>query len=567
MNQEEKTPQNQLDSKTDSVHINLRGKDLTRFPQLDKILNYQSILMQYNKISSFETLPECPNMRKLYLDFNLITSFEKAKKQPKLSTISLIDNPISKNSLIGIMAYIVFGQRIRSVNGEFLSIDDIKMAQRLEPIIRHFLIEGYLLTSLKPITLQHSKTQEIIELNIPQRKNSVSSRKPGNLSVNSSFSPKKRSKHLSPRIPKKKGSPLPDPKNLPVRPNTPKPNSNFSNQANVIPKKSNSFMNAPPLIKVENTNSSTNSSSEPPLKDDNLEKKIDEIPLFIPLPNQNQKESQVNIQQRKSRSRQTPKLKQADPLATPNKEEEDDDNDQHFVQKGPISPKNLVEFGNSKSNGVKISPSVINAGQLLLEPVKYESSYYSLSDHSFSDDNKFVNEEINKESQTKKKKKNKKKKRNKNQKNDEEEIELFHPQEHKPELPPELSFTLPDTNAIELQTLILHDSGDLSPQHSPMFVFRENLHKQDNRSYMDNASLMSFSVDRMSASPRRVPPPKLNLSPINTDYSETIEDSRDLGTEDLHEIFFRQHMNVITTPQDADNFVYNFRRKKKNQIK
>ena len=565
MNQEEKSPQIRFDTKTDSVHINFRGKELTRFPQLDKILNFQSILLQYNKISSFETLPECPNMRKLYLDNNIINSFEKAKKQPKLSTISLIENPISKNSLLGIMAYIVFGQRIRCVNGDFLSIDDIKMAQRLEPIIRHFLIDGYLLISLKPITLQHFKTQEIIELNIPQRKNSVSPRKPGNLSVNSPFSERKRSKHISPRIPKKNGSPLPDPRNLPARPNTPKPNLNNQQKSNEIPKKSKSFMNAPPLIKVENTESSDDSPSLPPLKENNLEKKSEEIPLFIPNQNLNQihKESQQTHQQRKSRSRQTPKLKQADPLATPNKGEEEE-NEERFVQKGPISPKNLVEFGNAKSNGIKISPSVITAGQLLLEPVKYESSYYSMSDHSFSDDAKFIPEE-NKETD-KKKKKNKKKKRNKNKKSD-EEIELFNQHENKPELPPELSFTIPDATGNELQTLILHDSGDLNPKHSPMFLFKENQQRQDNRSYIDNASLMSFSVDKMSASPRRVPPPKLNLSPINTDYSETIEDSRDLGTEDLHEIFFRQHMNVITTPQDADDFVYNFRRKKKTQLK
>ena len=76
----------------DSSNINLRGKDLTRFPPFEKILNFQIVSLQYNKINSFESLSECPNLRKLYLDCNLISSFEKAKKQPKLSVISLLDN-------------------------------------------------------------------------------------------------------------------------------------------------------------------------------------------------------------------------------------------------------------------------------------------------------------------------------------------------------------------------------------------------------------------------------------------------------------------------------------------
>ena len=135
-----------------------------------------------------------------------------------------------------------------------------------------------------------------------------------------------------------------------------------------------------------------------------------------------------------------------------------------------------------------------------------------------------------------------------------------------PDLQKDLNITIPDTLSNDLHTLIFHDTSDLKQKDPQLFMFRNN-ERPDNRSYLDGASLISFSVDKMSITPKRVPPPKLNLSPINSDYSDTIEDINDMHTQDLYDLFYKKHMNEITTPEEADRFVYEFKKKKNSLLK
>lgn len=80
----------------------------------------------------------------------------------------------------------------------------------------------------------------------------------------------------------------------------------------------------------------------------------------------------------------------------------------------------------------------------------------------------------------------------------------------------------------------------------------EPMQTEDNFTLITNITIQDDGFKQ-----HHVPPPKLNLTPIVLKDSEDpdITLTSDLSTEELADLFYRSHMNEITTPEDLREFV------------
>ena len=134
--------------------------NLTRFPPIEKLSNYESISFEGNPISSFKTLPKLASLRKMCLDNTKITSFMDCPTEPKLSSVSFFNTPIEKYENLSLMCIISLGNRIRRVNGKSLTAEEINFANETRSILKPYLKRGYILKSIDPPVLINYYTNE-----------------------------------------------------------------------------------------------------------------------------------------------------------------------------------------------------------------------------------------------------------------------------------------------------------------------------------------------------------------------------------------------------------------------
>ena len=135
---------------------------MSEFPEISQIKNAEVLDFEGNHIRSFQTLPKLHNLRRLLLDRTKITSFNHCIPQPNLQSISLLYTPLSYYKYLSIMCSIVFGPRLKKVNGKEITEEEIKFVNENRQKILPFLQEGYLLTDIDPvIKVIHNKTKEV----------------------------------------------------------------------------------------------------------------------------------------------------------------------------------------------------------------------------------------------------------------------------------------------------------------------------------------------------------------------------------------------------------------------
>ena len=158
-------PKGSLKSPTGANHSTQYDKtfaflNLTRFPPIEKIDNFQSLSFEGNPISSFKTLPKLRSLRKLCMDNTKIQSFQDCVSQPKLSSVSFFNTQIEKYEYLELMCSIAFGNRIRRVNGKSLTAEQLNFANETRSILKPYLKKGYILKSLDPPVLINYFTNE-----------------------------------------------------------------------------------------------------------------------------------------------------------------------------------------------------------------------------------------------------------------------------------------------------------------------------------------------------------------------------------------------------------------------
>ena len=116
-----------------------------------------------NPIRTLENIPKINTLLEIIGNNTNIDSFYGVSEQPHLTTLSLINTPISQNPYFKMMASIVFGHSLKFVNNEALTIKDLDDQLRYGPTLRKYLFEGFVINTLEPTIQLYNPSNDITE--------------------------------------------------------------------------------------------------------------------------------------------------------------------------------------------------------------------------------------------------------------------------------------------------------------------------------------------------------------------------------------------------------------------
>merc|ERR1711990_388961 len=124
----------------------VQSRRLTTFEGLGCLLDMSVMYAQNNCISSFEFLEPQPKLKELHLARNRICDFKHAQEQPRLERLSLEDNPVTEHINYRVMCLVVFGSKLRYIDGQVVTARERSQAKRYSvPVVRALLRKGWLL--------------------------------------------------------------------------------------------------------------------------------------------------------------------------------------------------------------------------------------------------------------------------------------------------------------------------------------------------------------------------------------------------------------------------------------
>lgn len=155
--------------------ISMPKERLVRFPNVkdDKKSIVRVIDLTHNRLVNFVGMNNLPHLTSLTLDDNCIRSFKGADYCKSLQWVSMQKCPISKNSNFKLMVLVVFDniqehvdyRGNKSYTGSILSINNSQISNKLReqafklaPTLRPLLLEGKVISSLKPLRLVDNET-------------------------------------------------------------------------------------------------------------------------------------------------------------------------------------------------------------------------------------------------------------------------------------------------------------------------------------------------------------------------------------------------------------------------
>jgi hypothetical protein len=138
--------------------ISLISRNLSTFPQLP--LSCESLFASQNPIRSLAGLPTLPSLSRLDLSHTLIQSFAGASPQPVLRMLLLQDSPLGRMAYVAEMALIVLSDELGVVNGFVVSPQQRQFARCHADLLRDDLLGGWVISSVAPLRLLHTKTRE-----------------------------------------------------------------------------------------------------------------------------------------------------------------------------------------------------------------------------------------------------------------------------------------------------------------------------------------------------------------------------------------------------------------------
>lgn len=136
------------------------NKNLSTIPVEKLPIGLENLSLSNNPITDISCLPKFHCLVRLSLDGTLIYTFEGVVDQPRLSSVSLINTPISTLQYFRLMASVAFGRSVVVINGEPLSILDETLRDTYGPIIKSWIFQGYVVISIEPLVLYNPKTKE-----------------------------------------------------------------------------------------------------------------------------------------------------------------------------------------------------------------------------------------------------------------------------------------------------------------------------------------------------------------------------------------------------------------------
>ena len=562
-----------MEGKEQTVTKDFSNEQLTEFPAKEVINECSTLIFKNNLLTNFNNIPVLNNLKCLILDDNRIKTFEGAKKQPKLSDLSIINNPISKEKFLNVMSIIIFGDNIRTVNEKQVTDEEIKTAKDLQPKLEDFISIGYLLKSIDPIVLENPITKKTVL--IPQT--------PKEGKYNSAKSTPKQKKSIL-KTPKEKAdkekrkemhssktidSPI---LNVTIPPLIPyeeilakylskTPRSSSKTRQNASDQQWAKIMELKQQAKEltseesaktipEEEHSAKDSKSQSSQQEEQIHE--DDENAKEEIDNNKQEKEKTKNHKRKHHKSKEPELKSVE-----------GDCLYDHVKKLQLNKKNPFE-------GIDGSPKKQEPMTLL----DFVSKQLPLTDFDTSNDNLLNFDEEMHAPKKKTRSQNSSPKFNKNHENHKKDSmtssHSMSPRSHRSmskinsDKFDELSFILPgseEANSMAMHTLCLKDQRELFALTNKDTI-KTVASPKYNQTVDDSFTVLSLEDSRNSPIHKRMPPPKLSYNTMYSDDSSSsysIDETHELKTEEIYDVFFKHHMNQITTPDEADNFVAHFK--------
>ena len=526
---------------------------LSEFPEVSQLKNYESLNFEGNPIRSFQTLPKLQNMKRLIMNQTKISSFYRCLPQPKLSSFSCINTPLSQYEYLNQMAFIVFGERLKRVNGVNLEENEINFGNENRAKILPYLQNGYILTKLDPVTLFHPKSKDTKILNDSQdilktdsivTKNSKkpqdhheqpsqSSKPPESIQIKKEIldhSEKKQSPH---RLPRKSTVESYHHHSQPKERNRKPPPPIYTS----------CFGEEPPKESFEQTSPKHRKSSRDNQKESLLSPSIkDHTETSSPKAKKSSKENHKG----------SPKHSSPKPTKT-NRENPNEESPHTPVNKRRVkrsgqlitsasSPKLHISSSFILEEKPKRTHHEIQEVQLNYEPHSILKKNHTQSTHIKGTDNQ----------------KKIFQKQNKNNENSPKKL-------YKTMSTPSLIF-LPienDFETLELDDGFINPPDEKNEVDSPLVDVSKKEHTDD------EIPSLTLTIDSYIEKPKQVrkksKAPKLSFDPDPITNDEDLLLSGDYSKEDVREAYFNIHKNEITTPEDFEKFYHNLIKKKRHR--
>jgi hypothetical protein len=109
-----------------------------------------------NPFTTFEGMTVIPTLQVLRCERTSLNSFKGAVAQPALESLDLSDTPLSRYELHVFMAVIVFGDQLKTVNGQRVLRPVQQRAAEHRPRLFPLLTDGWIVTSLQRLMVLYN---------------------------------------------------------------------------------------------------------------------------------------------------------------------------------------------------------------------------------------------------------------------------------------------------------------------------------------------------------------------------------------------------------------------------
>ena len=144
------------------------NRKLTEFPKVPNAQNLLELRVTGNPIKDFTGLQRMEKLQVLKVDNTEIATFVGAVPQPNLTYLSLEKTPLALFQHYRLMAYMVFGAPLATVSGKPISKEERRLAEKLNPVLRDYLLKGWVITSLNPVRLYNVANRTRLVVFLPE---------------------------------------------------------------------------------------------------------------------------------------------------------------------------------------------------------------------------------------------------------------------------------------------------------------------------------------------------------------------------------------------------------------
>lgn len=150
--------------------VNLKNQNLTEIPVHLLHQEMETLVLSNNPISSLRNLPKFMKLETLFCRNTQIKEFGGIIEQPNLLQVTFEGSPITKQKYYRLMTAVIFGRSLLMIDDVPISIYERELRDSISPMIRNYLLQGFILVSYNPTVLVNELSGEEKTLPLPPMK-------------------------------------------------------------------------------------------------------------------------------------------------------------------------------------------------------------------------------------------------------------------------------------------------------------------------------------------------------------------------------------------------------------